>query len=113
MPEYQRPYAWTADQIQTLFDDLVEYTESTEGGNGSEGSTYFLGTIVAYENNDNEQEIIDGQQRITSLFLLLRAIYSKLTSMSETPQSKNFIMQIESALWQQDELTAEVDFEKR
>lgn len=33
--------------------------------------------------------------------------------MSETPQSKNFIMQIESALWQQDELTAEVDFEKR
>lgn len=111
IPEYQRPYAWTADQIQTLFDDLVEYTESVDGSNNSEESTYFLGTIVTYENN-NEQEIIDGQQRITSLFLLLRAIYSKLVSMSETPQSKNFITQIESALWQQDELTAEVDFEK-
>ncbi|MDU5086913.1 MAG: DUF262 domain-containing protein [Anaerococcus vaginalis] len=34
--------------------------------------------MVAYENKDGEQEIIDGQQRITSLFLLLRAIYTKL-----------------------------------
>lgn len=106
IPEYQRPYAWTDEQIQTLFDDLVEYTE-----NNNE-STYFLGTIVSYENDNNEQEIIDGQQRITSLFLLLRALYSKLESMIETPESKNFKAQIESALWEQDELTAAVDFEK-
>lgn len=107
IPEYQRPYAWTTDQIQTLFDDLVEYTSGEE-----KDSTYFLGTIVAYENDENEQEIIDGQQRITSLFLLLRALYSKLSSMSETLQSKNFMRQIEAAVWEQDELTAEVDFEK-
>lgn len=106
IPEYQRPYAWSDEQIQTLFDDLVEYTE-----NNNE-STYFLGTIVSYENENNEQEIIDGQQRITSLFLLLRALYSKLQSMMETPESKNFKSQIESALWEQDELTAEVDYEK-
>ena len=107
IPEYQRPYAWTTDQIQTLFDDLVEYTSGEE-----KDSTYFLGTIVAYENDENEQEIIDGQQRITYLFLLLRALYSKLSSMSETLQSKNFMRQIEAAMWEQDELTAEVDFEK-
>lgn len=106
IPEYQRPYAWTDEQIQTLFDDLVEYT-----ANANE-STYFMGTIVSYENEDNEQEIIDGQQRITSLFLLLRALYSKLNSMTETKEVKNFKGQIESALWEQDELTAEVDFEK-
>ncbi|BCC32534.1 DUF262 domain-containing protein [Bacillus cereus] len=106
IPEYQRPYAWTDEQIQTLFDDLVEYTE-----NNNE-STYFLGTIVSYENENDEQEIIDGQQRITSLFLLLRAIYSKLNSMTETKEVKNFKGQIESALWEQDELTADVDFEK-
>ncbi|PEQ91761.1 hypothetical protein CN481_15855 [Bacillus sp. AFS006103] len=106
IPEYQRPYAWSDEQIQTLFDDLVEYTE-----NDNE-STYFLGTIVSYENENNEQEIIDGQQRITSLFLLLRALYSKLDSMTETKEVKNFKGQIESALWEQDELTAEVDFEK-
>ncbi|MBY0098779.1 DUF262 domain-containing protein [Mesobacillus maritimus] len=106
IPEYQRPYAWSDEQIQTLFDDLVEYTE-----NNNE-STYFLGTIVSYENENNEQEIIDGQQRITSLFLLLRALYSKLNSMTETKEVKNFKGQIESALWEQDELTAEVDYEK-
>jgi len=106
IPEYQRPYAWSDEQIQTLFDDLVEYTE-----NNNE-STYFLGTIVSYENENNEQEIIDGQQRITSLFLLLRALYSKLNSMKETKEVKNFKGQIESALWEQDELTAEVDYEK-
>ncbi|MDQ6598090.1 DUF262 domain-containing protein [Bacillus salipaludis] len=106
IPEYQRPYAWSDEQIQTLFDDLVEYTE-----NDNE-STYFLGTIVSYENENDEQEIIDGQQRITSLFLLLRALYSKLNSMTETKEVKNFKGQIESALWEQDELTAEVDYEK-
>lgn len=103
IPEYQRPYSWTEEQVQTLFDDLVEYTAS------SNESTYFLGAIVSFENN-NKQEIIDGQQRITTLFLLLRAIYKKLSSMSETPQSRNFMSQIESSLWDQDELTAEVDF---
>src|SRR5699024_5727651 len=106
IPEYQRPYAWTDEQIQTLFEDLAEYT-----GNNNE-NTYFLGTIVSYENDNGEQEIIDGQQRITSLFLLLRALYSKLNSMTETKEVVNFKVQIESALWEQDELTAEVNFEK-
>ena len=106
IPEYQRPYAWTDEQIQTLFDDLVEHTENDNESN------YFLGTIVCYENDNGEQEIIDGQQRITSLFLLLRAFYSKLDSMTETKEVRNFKGQIESALWEQDELTAEVDFEK-
>ncbi len=106
IPEYQRPYAWTEEEAQILFDDLADYTK-----NNTE-STYFLGTIVAYENENKEQEIIDGQQRITSLFLLLRAIYAKLTSMTETDESKNFKSQIESAIWEQDELTAKVDYEK-
>lgn len=113
IPEYQRPYAWSDEQIQTLFDDLVEYTqEHNDESDESDESTYFLGTIVAYENDKKQQEIIDGQQRITSLFLLLRAIYTKLESMTETPKSKNFKAQIESALWQQDVLTAEVDYNK-
>jgi len=108
IPEYQRPYAWTDEQVQTLFDDLTEYTANEK--ESSEG-TYFLGSIVSFE-NEKQQEIIDGQQRITSLFLLLRALYSKLSTMTETKEVKNFKSQIESALWEQDELTAEVDFNK-
>lgn len=102
IPEYQRPYSWTEDQIETLFSDLVEYTE-----NGNE-STYFLGTIVSYENEKQEQEIIDGQQRITSLFLFLRAIYCKLEGDQTSPESKHLAGQIEPALWIQDDLTGAV-----
>ncbi|WP_211334341.1 DUF262 domain-containing protein [Companilactobacillus furfuricola] len=106
IPEYQRPYAWSDEQIQTLFDDLVEYTKSKLD------SDYFLGTVVSYENDNNQQEIIDGQQRITTLFLLLRAMYNKLSSMQQSNKTANFKAQIESSLWEQDELTAEANFEK-
>lgn len=111
IPEYQRPYAWTDEQVETLFEDLWEFT-ATSGGTERDGS-YFLGSVVAYENEDGEQEIIDGQQRITSLFLLLRAIYTKLvtTPVSErTPEVNNFIGKIEPAIWRTNKLTGTVDF---
>lgn len=111
IPEYQRPYAWTDEQVETLFEDLWEFT-ATSGGTEREGS-YFLGSVVAYENEDGEQEIIDGQQRITSLFLLLRAIYTKLvaTPVTErTPEANNFIGKIEPAIWRTNKLTGTVDF---
>ena len=79
IPEYQRPYAWTDEQVETLFEDLWEFT-ATSGGTEREGS-YFLGSIVSYVNEDGEQEIIDGQQRLTTLFLIIEAI--KNTNNSE------------------------------
>ena len=110
IPEYQRPYAWEDDQIDTLFNDLWDFTTSPE--DGSDGTnTYFLGCIVSYENEKGEQEIIDGQQRITSLFLLLRAIYSNLKySGGSSKKAENFIKQIEPALWRTDKYTGEVDY---
>lgn len=111
IPEYQRPYAWTDEQVETLFEDLWDFTV-TSGGTEREGS-YFLGSVVSYENEDGEQEIIDGQQRITSLFLLLRAIYTKLvaTPASErTAEANNFIGKIEPAIWRTNKLTGMVDY---
>lgn len=111
IPEYQRPYAWTDEQVETLFEDLWDFTAAS-GGTERDGS-YFLGSVVAYENEDGEQEIIDGQQRITSLFLLLRAIYTKLvaTPVTErTPEANNFIGKIEPAIWRTNKLTGTVDF---
>ncbi len=109
IPEYQRPYAWTIDQIDTLFDDIWEFSINQGGFQNEE--TYFLGTIVAYE-NDGLQEIIDGQQRITSLFLLLRAVYTKLVNGddADTDEAKHFIKQIEPAVWHSDKRTGKVDF---
>lgn len=111
IPEYQRPYAWTDEQVETLFEDLWEFT-ATSGGTERE-SSYFLGSVVSYENKNGEQEIIDGQQRITSLFLLLRAIYTKLvaTEASErTAEANNFIGKIEPTIWRTNKLTGTVDF---
>ena len=109
IPEYQRPYAWGIDQIETLFEDLWEFTASIAGTDSK--STYFLGSVVSYENEKGEQEIIDGQQRITSLFLLLRAIYTKLKE-ADTPtkEALNFMSQIEPAIWRTNKFSGEVDY---
>lgn len=104
IPEYQRPYEWMEEQVETLFKDLTEYTDSQNQ------SPYFLGCIVSFTNENEEQEIIDGQQRITTLFLLLRVIHKKLKKMSDSKEKNNFIRQIEPTLWVINELTGEADY---
>lgn len=110
IPEYQRPYMWTDDQITTLFNDVWEF--AINAGGSERNGTYFLGSIVSYENENGEQEIIDGQQRITSLFLLLRAIYTKLKNGDDkdSKEAKNFVRQIEPAIWRTNKLTGDVDY---
>lgn len=104
IPEYQRPYAWSEEEVETLFNDLWEFTKKNVE------PTYFLGSVVSYLNDKGEQEIIDGQQRITSLFLLLRAIYTKLQEPQEkTKEAKNFISQIEETIWEKNQYTGEID----
>lgn len=69
IPSYQRPYAWTVDQASELFDDLKAFydTEDEEG--------YFLGSIVLIKSEDKPlAEVIDGQQRLTTLTILLAAM---------------------------------------
>lgn len=110
IPEYQRPYAWIADQAETLFEDIWEFATTIGGLDGN--ASYFLGSIVSFENDNGEQEIIDGQQRITSLFLLLRAIYTKLVNGDDanTDAAQNFIRQIEPAIWRTDKKTGKVNY---
>lgn len=110
IPEYQRPYAWSTDEIKTLFDDLWEFTITT-GGSNNASKSYFLGTIVSFVNEAAEQEIIDGQQRITTLFLFLRAIFTHLSnSETQTDESKHFTSMIAPAIWKTNKLTGKIDF---
>lgn len=103
IPEYQRPYAWSEEEVSILFNDLIDYTKSELE------ASYFLGCIVSYTNENNKQEIIDGQQRITTLFLLIRAIYFKLENMSENEMRENFLGKIKPCLWKLDKLTGKVN----
>lgn len=107
IPEYQRPYSWSDDEIITLFEDLWEFSIERMQPEGAKN--YFLGCVVSYEEN-GERQIIDGQQRITSLFLLLRAVFSMLENDdNQTDEVKNFISKIKPALWKENEMTGKED----
>jgi hypothetical protein len=107
IPEYQRPYSWSDDEIITLFEDIWEFSIERTKPDGAK--TYFLGCVVSYEEN-GERQIIDGQQRITSLFLLLRAVFSMLENDdNQTDEVKNFISKIKPALWKENEMTGKED----
>ena len=63
VPIYQRPYSWQKDEINQLWDDINENS-----------SPYFLGILLLRVTDSDEKfEIVDGQQRITTLIMLLRA----------------------------------------
>lgn len=105
IPDYQRPYKWEIENCETLWNDL-EFFFQSEGS--KKESTYFLGTIVSYGNESGNKEIIDGQQRITSLMLLLRAFYKKLESMPQDDEVNGLKKQIGKCLWDIDELSENV-----
>jgi hypothetical protein len=69
VPEYQRPYAWETEQALQLFDDLTgAFEQDTD-------EPYFLGSIVLVKASGvPESEVIDGQQRLTTLSILLAVI---------------------------------------
>ncbi|MBR6446227.1 MAG: DUF262 domain-containing protein [Prevotella sp.] len=74
IPSYQRPYAWEKEQAETLFDDLLDFYK-----NQPEDDNYFLGSIVLIKEDDENKpysDVIDGQQRLTSLTILLSVIAS-------------------------------------
>lgn len=67
IPPHQRDYAWTEDEVTQLYADLEAAYRNT--------SEYFLGTIVAIEDKaTGALSVVDGQQRLTTTYLLLAAI---------------------------------------
>jgi uncharacterized protein with ParB-like and HNH nuclease domain len=95
IPDFQRPYKWDIEKCETLWSDIENFTVT----DAKLGSDYFLGTVVSYLNEEKNQEIIDGQQRITSFFLMLRAFYSKLENMAEDEDVIGLKNQLAPCLW--------------
>ncbi len=70
VPLYQREYSWNLEQVSDLFYDITT-TNQPEG--------HFLGSLLLYKENDTgRMEIVDGQQRMTTLFILLLVIFNEL-----------------------------------
>lgn len=73
IPAYQRPYAWTTEETGILFDDLYDFYQTESSDN------YFLGTIVLIKEDDKPYaDVIDGQQRLTTLTILFSVLASQL-----------------------------------
>ncbi len=73
IPTYQRPYAWTDNHASELFDDLYSFY-STE-----DEEPYFLGSIVLIKkDNDRRSEVVDGQQRLTTLTIFFAALVHQI-----------------------------------
>lgn len=106
IPDYQRPYAWDANkECQTLWEDIFEFAIPNGDAHKFNRDTeeYYLGPIVTFKNSDNQLEIIDGQQRLTTIMLLLRAFYSRFDKMQDS-DSKQLKEIIGRCIWKTDEL---------
>ena len=102
IPDYQRPYAWGEMECKTLWDDLFSFSfPNDDCDQFVDDEEYFLGPIVTFKNR-NQMEVIDGQQRLTTLMLLLRAFYNKLGSMKDS-RSKRMKEDIEKCIWRANE----------
>ena len=73
IPPYQRPYSWEKENVQQLLDDVWEaYTEND--------SEYFIGSLITIERErDRRYDVVDGQQRLTSLNLILARLRDRIT----------------------------------
>lgn len=103
IPDYQRPYAWSETECRTLWDDIFSFAIPDEGRTEFDSnSEYFLGPIVTFKNDDAKMEVIDGQQRLTTLMLLLRAFYEGFKFMQDKA-SVATRQNIERCIWKTDE----------
>lgn len=76
IPSYQRPYSWTTEQASDLFDDLLFHFDA----DGKKEEGYFLGSIVLIkEETKSYSDVVDGQQRLTTLTILLASLASFLS----------------------------------
>lgn len=68
IPVYQRNYAWEEDEITALIKDVCDSL------NKDSNAPYYIGTLVTFKRGDSEYEVIDGQQRLTTIYIILKAL---------------------------------------
>lgn len=95
IPRNQRKYVWDEKQWMELYDDVVyTYTKKKEMESGKEEISHFLGSFVLQE-KDKKYDIIDGQQRITTLFLMLSSLcaaFNKIDDEEEHGITKQYLI---------------------
>ena len=73
IPIYQRNYAWERDEIFALIKDIHDSMVIDK-------PVYYIGTLVTFKRDENVFEVIDGQQRLTTIYIILTAMGEKLAN---------------------------------
>jgi hypothetical protein len=92
IPSYQRGYRWTEQQVTDLLNDINEFSPK-EIGNTTEKTWYCLQPIVVKQKDENEWDVIDGQQRLTTIYLILHYLNQRYT---EEGRTKLFALEFET-----------------
>lgn len=104
VPDYQREYVWKADdQVEQFLTDIDnEYDENAE-----QQESYFIGSIIIVKNK-NKYDVIDGQQRLTTITLTLCAIRDLLSNQELTELQKNHLNTVNNLLYSFDSDTEQL-----
>ncbi len=84
IPMYQRNYAWGEGEINQLVQDVLDYQQKHT--DTAEHKTYYIGTLVVHKRSDDRFEVIDGQQRFTTLSLLAIWLKNNLAATKAGPE---------------------------
>ena len=91
IPVYQRNYDWTKIQCEKLYNDIINCVDTRE--------THFVGSIVNAQVHSNNKlfryVIVDGQQRMTTIFLLLKALYDNSESALDKEKITNWLFNVD------------------
>ena len=98
IPDYQRPYSWDEEQCSKLWEDISEFFDVMN----DEDAPYFLGNVVVY-NENKKRIVVDGQQRLITLNLLVKALL----------QNNGTYGILEKCLYQYDPLTEKIEDPKQ
>lgn len=92
IPPYQRPYSWTENESKELFKDLYGFYIDNKAKEPKDRDSYFLGSVVLIKQEHiPKSEVIDGQQRLTTLTILWSAIVSRLTGDAKAEEMKRLM----------------------
>ena len=81
VPDFQREYVWKHSNVEKLIDDI--YYELYDSEQPLEDSEYFLGSIVVFRDRDGTFQLIDGQQRMTTIYLIFCVLRDNIRKLGQ------------------------------
>lgn len=98
IPAYQRGYRWTSSQVKQLLDDIWGFAKNPPKNEiGNKEPFYCLQPIVVKENGDIGYEVIDGQQRLTTIYLILKHLKNQIDSTRKNLSKISYESRIKTA----------------